>query len=157
MKNILSLIFLITISFFSYSPINIDTIFVVSVEQKIDYNDTTIFVKTSDTNGFICKNNYSIGDIFCYYDIKKNQYISKKDYENSLFYELYNTEYYKFFYETKSVKCTKVKKVLKDKYKQRQIESDGFNISIAPQQINDMAVFRMSSETPYKPMTSGMY
>jgi hypothetical protein len=48
-------------------------------------------------------------------------------------------------------------KVLKDKYKQRQIESDGFNISIAPQQTNDMAVFRMSSETPYKPLTSGMY
>lgn len=48
-------------------------------------------------------------------------------------------------------------KVLKDKYKQRQIDSDGFNISIAPQQTNDVAVFRMSSETPYKPLTSGMY
>jgi hypothetical protein len=48
-------------------------------------------------------------------------------------------------------------KVLKEKYRQRQIESDGFNISIAPAQTNDMAVFRMSSETPYKPIESGMY
>ena len=48
-------------------------------------------------------------------------------------------------------------KVLKDKYKQRQIDSDGFNISIAPSQANDMAVFRLSSETPYKPIESGMY
>ena len=51
----------------------------------------------------------------------------------------------------------KLVKVLKDKYKQRQIDSDGFNISIAPSQANDMAVFRLSSETPYKPIESGMY
>lgn len=43
-------------------------------------------------------------------------------------------------------------KTLKDKYKQRQIESDGFNVNISPQQLNDKAVFRLSSEMPYKPI-----
>ena len=43
-------------------------------------------------------------------------------------------------------------KTLKDKYKQRQIESDGFNISIPPSQTDDVAMFRLSSETPYKPV-----
>ena len=101
MKNLLLSIVLFTMSFFSYSQKNIDTVFVISVEQKTDYNDTTFYVKTSDSNGFICKNSYSIGDIFCYYDTQKNQYITKKDYENSLFDELYDTEYYKLFSETK--------------------------------------------------------
>ena len=43
---------------------------------------------------------------------------------------------------------------LKRKYKQRQIESDGFNVLISPQQINNTAIFRLSSETPYKPLDS---
>lgn len=43
---------------------------------------------------------------------------------------------------------------LKRKYKQRQIESDGFNVLISPQQINNAAIFRLSSETPYKPLDS---
>jgi hypothetical protein len=43
---------------------------------------------------------------------------------------------------------------LKKKYKQRQIESDGFNVLINPEQINNAAIFRLSSETPYKPIDS---
>jgi hypothetical protein len=40
-------------------------------------------------------------------------------------------------------------KTLKDKYKQLQVESDGFNISIAPSQSNETAIFRLSSQQPY--------
>ena len=43
-------------------------------------------------------------------------------------------------------------KALQEKYKQRQIESDGFNISIPPNQSNDAAIFRLASNTPYKPI-----
>ena len=45
-----------------------------------------------------------------------------------------------------------VLRTLKEKYKQRQIESDGFNISIPPTQTNDTAIFRLSSNTPYMPI-----
>ncbi len=45
-------------------------------------------------------------------------------------------------------------KTLKDKYKQRQIEADGFNVNIAPQALNDIAIFRLSSERPYLPISS---
>lgn len=44
-----------------------------------------------------------------------------------------------------------VLKQLANKYKQRQIESDGFNVNISPQKMNNEAIFRLSSETPYKP------
>jgi hypothetical protein len=43
---------------------------------------------------------------------------------------------------------------LKRKYKQRQIEADGFNVLISPQANNNVAIFRLSSETPYKPLES---
>lgn len=43
---------------------------------------------------------------------------------------------------------------LKHKYKQRQIESDSFNVLISPQQINNAAIFRLSSETPFTPLES---
>ena len=46
----------------------------------------------------------------------------------------------------------RILKALKEKYKQLQVESDGFNISIAPSQSNETAVFRLSSQTPYKPI-----
>ena len=45
-----------------------------------------------------------------------------------------------------------VLKTLKEKYKQRQIESDGFNVNISPQELNNKAIFRLSSETPFKPI-----
>ena len=45
-----------------------------------------------------------------------------------------------------------VLKQLQEKYKQRQIEADGFNVNISPQKLNETAIFRLSSETPYKPM-----
>ena len=41
-------------------------------------------------------------------------------------------------------------KTLKDKYKQLQVESDGFNISIAPSQSNETAIFRLRSPQPYQ-------
>jgi hypothetical protein len=41
-------------------------------------------------------------------------------------------------------------KTLKEKYKQLQVESDGFNISIAPSQSNDTAIFRLRSPQPYQ-------
>ena len=41
-------------------------------------------------------------------------------------------------------------KTLKDKYKQIQVESDGFNISIAPSQANETAIFRLRSPQPYQ-------
>jgi|LakMenEpi03Aug12_release.lakeMendotaPanAssembly.Ray.scaffolds.fasta_scaffold27771_12 hypothetical protein len=146
MKNLLLSIVLFTISFFSYSQKNIDTVFVISVEQKTDYNDTTFYVKTSDSNGFICKSSYLVGDVFCYYDTQKNQYITKKDYENSLFDELYDTEYYKLFSETKPVKCTKVKKVLKNKYKYKVSTDCGvtFFTNFAPS-VNEV-VFLITKE-----------
>jgi hypothetical protein len=40
-------------------------------------------------------------------------------------------------------------KTLKDKYKQLQVESDGFNISIPLSQSNDTAIFRLGSQQPY--------
>ena len=40
-------------------------------------------------------------------------------------------------------------KTLKDKYKQLQVESDGFNISIAPSYSNETAIFRLGSQQPY--------
>jgi hypothetical protein len=44
-----------------------------------------------------------------------------------------------------------VLKQLSNKYKQRQIESDGFNVNISPQKMNNEAIFRLGSETPFKP------
>lgn len=43
-------------------------------------------------------------------------------------------------------------KALKDKYKQRQIESDGFNVTIAPKELNEIAMFRLSKNAQLNPM-----
>jgi hypothetical protein len=43
-------------------------------------------------------------------------------------------------------------KQLKDKYKQRQIESDGFNLTIAPKELNEIAMFRLNRNAQLKPM-----
>lgn len=43
-------------------------------------------------------------------------------------------------------------KALKDKYKQRQIESDGFNVTIAPKELNEIAMVRLNKNAQLKPM-----
>lgn len=43
-------------------------------------------------------------------------------------------------------------KALKDKYKQRQIESDGFNVTIAPNELNEIAMFRLNRNAQLNPM-----
>jgi len=44
-----------------------------------------------------------------------------------------------------------VLKALKDKYKQRQIESDGFTLNIAPNELNDIAMFRLAKNAKLEP------
>ena len=62
------------------------------------------------------------------------------------FYEFVNIE------KDNMIDTELVLKALKDKYKQRQIESDGFNIDIAPTKLNDVAMFRLSRDTQLTPM-----
>jgi hypothetical protein len=62
------------------------------------------------------------------------------------FYEFVNIE------KNNMIDNELILKALKDKYKQRQIESDGFNVNIAPNELNDIAMFRLSRNTQLCPM-----
>lgn len=105
--------------------VNTDRNFNKTEDIKIDYNSR---IEEIYIIGFLTDHKY--GDP-----------IDRKD-----FYEFENIE------KDDMIDNELVLKTLKEKYKQRQIESDGFNISIPPTQTNDVAIFRLSSDTPYKPI-----
>jgi hypothetical protein len=105
--------------------VNADRNFNKAEETKIDYNAK---IEEIYIVGFLTNHQY--GDP-----------IPRKD-----FYQFDNIE------KDDVIDNELVLQTLKEKYKQRQIESDGFNISIPPTQTNDAAIFRLSSDTPYKPI-----
>lgn len=153
--------------------IKIDAVEKFATEEQINFVVHMILQKKNVSDQMVVKVSYIMDNIDINADRNFNDKNSEKDYnvrieEIAIIGFLTNHQYgdpvdRKDFYEFTNIEKDDMidqellLKVLKDKYKQRQIDSDGFNISIAPSQANDMAVFRLSSETPYKPIESGMY
>jgi hypothetical protein len=109
------------------------------VLDNVDMNIDRNFNKNSVTMDM----NVKIEDIYVIGFLTDHQYGDTTDRKD--FYEFNNIE------KDDMIDPELVLKELTNKYKQRQIDSDGFNVNISPQKMNNEAIFRLSSETPYKP------
>jgi hypothetical protein len=110
------------------------------VMDNVDLNAERNFNKSEFTVDF----NVKIEEIAIVGFLTDHSYGDKT--ERKDFYEFVNIE------KDNIVDNELILKALKDKYKQRQIESDGFNLTIAPKELNDVAMFRLSKNAQLEPM-----
>ena len=148
--------------------IKIDTVEKYATEEQLNFIVHMIIQKKNTPDQMIVKVSFILDN----YDVNGDRNFNKKDEKidyNTRIEEiavigfLTNHKYgdpvdRKDFYQFENIEKDEILdqglilKALKDKYKQRQIESDGFNISIPPNQTNDVAIFRLASNTPYQPI-----
>ncbi len=149
--------------------IKIDTVQKFATEEQINFIIHMIIVKKNAQDQMIVKVSYIMDNT----DVNNDRNFNKKDKQDidlnvrieeiSIIGFLTDHKYgdntnRQDFYEFNNIEKDDmidpelVLKTLKDKYKQRQIESDGFNVNIAPQELNNIAMFRLSSERQLKPM-----
>jgi len=147
--------------------IKIDAVEKFATEEQINFIVYMIIQKKNTVDQMIVKVSYILDNIDLNMDrnFNKNKVdinLNVKIEEISIVgfltdYKYGDTHNRKDFYEFNNIEKddmidpTLVIKALKDKYKQRQIESDNFNIIISPQKQNDTAIFRLSREASYKP------
>jgi hypothetical protein len=110
------------------------------VMDNIDMNAERNFNKTDFNVDF----NVKIEEIAIVGFLTDHSYGDKT--ERKDFYEFTNIE------KDNIMDTELILKALKDKYKQRQIESDGFNLNIAPKELNEIAMFRLNRNAQLNPM-----
>jgi len=148
--------------------IKIDAVEKYATEEQLNFIVHMIVQKKNSSDQMIVKVSFILDN----YDVNADRNLNKKDAEidyNAKIEEIYIIGFLtdhqygdpverKDFYQFDNIEKDEVLdqelilKALQEKYKQRQIESDGFNISIPPNQSNDAAIFRLASNTPYKPI-----
>ncbi len=148
--------------------IKIDAVEKYATEEQLNFIVHMIVQKKNSSDQMIIKVSFILDN----YDVNADRNLNKKDAEidyNTKIEEIYVIGFLtdhqygdpverKDFYQFENIEKDEVLdqelilKALQEKYKQRQIESDGFNISIPPNQTNDVAIFRLASNTPYKPI-----
>jgi hypothetical protein len=148
--------------------VKIDAVEKYATEDQLNFIVHMIVQKKNSSDQMIVKVSFILDN----YDVNADRNLNKKDAEidyNAKIEEIYvigflTSHQYgdpverKDFYQFENIEKDEVLdqelilKALQEKYKQRQIESDGFNISISPNQNNDAAIFRLASNTPYKPI-----
>ena len=121
---------------------NVQDQMIVKVSYILDNVDMNADRKFNNKNNDVDLN-VRIEEIYVIGFLTDHQYGDKTDRKD--FYEFTNIE------KDDMIDPELILKSLKDKYKQRQIDADGFNVNISPQQQNNKAIFRLSSETPFKP------
>jgi hypothetical protein len=110
------------------------------VMDNVDLNAERNFNKTDFNVDF----NVKIEEIAIIGFMTDHSYGSKT--ERKDFYEFVNIE------KDNIMNDEAILKQLQEKYKQRQIESDGFNVTISPKELNNIAMFRLSRNAQLKPM-----
>ena len=147
--------------------LKIDAVQKFATEEQINFIVHMIIQKNNAQDQMIVKVSYVLDNVDMNIDRKFNKNSVDMDL-NVKIEEIYvigfltnhqygDTTNRKDFYEFNNIEKDDmidpelVLQQLSNKYKQRQIESDGFNVNISPQKMNDDAIFRLSSETPYKP------
>ena len=88
----LVLILVSFLTFSSYSQSNFDTVYVNCVDLYGD-DKTSFIISTTDGKQYHTNVKSSVGDIFGYYDNTSKYLIPKWEFENSLFNQLYFSEY----------------------------------------------------------------
>lgn len=154
--------------------VKIDAVEKYATEDQLNFIVHMIVQKKNTPDQMIVKVSFILDN----HDINEDRNLNKKDAEvdyNARIEEIYIVGFLtdhkygdpterKDFYQFDNIEKDEVLdqelilKTLQEKYKQRQIESDGFNISMPPNQTNEVAIFRLASNTPYKPIGgSGEY
>jgi len=150
--------------------IKIDQVQKFATEEQLNYIVYMILQKKNAQDQMIVKVSYIMNNI----DMNTDRQFNKDGYEVNLDVKIEeiaiigfltdhqygDTTNRKDFYQFENIEKDDmmdpelILQQLKDKYKQRQIETDGFNLQIAPQKLNDQAIFRLSSERPLLPLNA---
>lgn len=110
------------------------------VMDNVDFNADRNFNKSEFNVDF----NVKIEEIAIVGFLTDHSYGDKSDRKD--FYEFVNIE------KNNMIDDELVLKALKEKYKQRQIESDGFTVAISPKELNDAAIFRLGRNAKLQPL-----
>ncbi len=151
--------------------IKIDAVQKFATENEINFIVHLIIQKKDVSDQMIVKVSYVLDNI----DLNADRNFNKKDLESrdinfnvkieeiaiigfltdhSYGDKTNRTDFYEFVNIEKDEMIDNglILKALKDKYRHRQIESDGFSINIAPKESNDIAMRRLSQNPQFQPM-----
>lgn len=105
MKTLISIVTLFITSLV-FSQKSVDTIIITNVYHTVENGDTTFFFQTSDLKTSAChiNNGFEVGKLVWYFDNETKNYVTKEEYENSLYYVLRGTELERHILVSKPVK-----------------------------------------------------